>query len=97
MFYTQNESLMHEVWGELISVDGGGCAASTIVCDVGTQWVREVGRSWWDTGMVHTDKCECAWMHATACWGESTSWKCMGMAHRVLGGVVAMQVGTTHH
>ena len=50
-----------------------------------------------ETGMVHTDRSECMQMCVTTCWRESTSWKCMGMDCRVLGGVVAMQVGTGHH
>ena len=48
-------------------------------------------------GVVNTDKSECAWMHAMTCLGESASWKCMGMSCSVLGGAVAMQVGTTCH
>ena len=57
----------------------------------------DAGQSWQRTGAVHADKSECVQMHAMTCWGESTSWKSVGMAHRVLGGVVAMQVGTGHH
>ena len=56
----------------------GGCAASTIIHDVGTWWVHDTGWSWWRTGMVHTDESECMQMHATTCRGESTSWKCVG-------------------
>ena len=50
-----------------------------------------------EIGGVHTDESECAQMCATTCWGKSASQKCMGTAQRVLGGTVAMQVGTRRH
>ena len=89
MFYAWNESLMHEVQGELIWVDGGGCAASTINRDVGTQWVHDAGQSWWGMGMVHTrvNVCWCMQQHVggkalagnvwgclVGCWG--VQWLC---------------------
>ena len=70
---------------------------ATIIHDVRTQQVCDAGQSWRRLGRVHMDKSECVQMHAMTCWGESASWKCMGMAQRVLGGTVAMQVGTRHH
>ena len=56
-----------------------------------------MGQSWWGTGIVHMDESECMQMHAMTCWREGASWKCMGMAQRVLGGTVTMQVDTRHY
>ena len=38
---------------------GGGCAVSTIVCDIGTWQVHDVGQGWQRLGGVHMEKSVC--------------------------------------